>query len=72
MAKDDTRSKLATVVACLITIAWTTSFSLDLFMEGYDPPASVTPLMLATAGYLFGGEVVAKVRKPVEPETDTS
>jgi hypothetical protein len=70
MARDDKRSsRLAPVVASLITAAWTVSFALDIFIRDYDPHASITPLMLAAAGYLFGGEVASKIRKP-EPKPE--
>lgn len=63
MAKDDRRGWLASIVASVITVAWTTSFTLDLFVKDYDPHPSITPLMLTTAGYLFGGEVMSKVKE---------
>lgn len=54
---------LAPAVACVITVVWTVSFAADLMFKSYDPHPSITPLMLTTAGYLFGGEVVGKIRK---------
>lgn len=47
-------NKITTGVAIVITMVWTASFVADLFIMGYEPPPSVMPLMLATAGYLFG------------------
>lgn len=60
---DGRRDALTTAIACVITAAWSASFLLEIAMTDYTPPASVTPLMLATAGYLFGGEVVKGVKK---------
>ena len=54
----------------VILIAWTVSFTLDIAVETYDPPASVTPLALATVGWLFGTEVMGKItqKPPEKPE----
>ena len=53
---------LRTSIAILITIAWIVSFILDTLVKAYDPPVSITPLMLAVATWIFGAEVVAKLR----------
>lgn len=60
------RSRLALVAAVVILVAWAVSFTVDIWVATYDPPASVTPLALATVGWLFGGEVVAKLKRPEE------
>jgi hypothetical protein len=64
---------LSSVVACIITAAWSASFLADIALADYEPHASITPLMLAVAGYLFGGEIMRgtelKVRRSDE---DTS
>lgn len=62
MPKRDLRSLLATVVAATITSAWTLSFIIDIVNPAYDPPASLTPLMLGVAGFCFGGEFVLSRR----------
>lgn len=66
----DWRGRLALIAACVILIAWTVSFTLDIAVETYDPPASVTPLALATVGWLFGTEVMGKMtqKPPEKPE----
>jgi hypothetical protein len=69
MARSKGRPSLTTVVACLITFAWSVSFTLDMFMQDFEPHPSITPLMLATAGYLFGGEVMSKRNETKEAET---
>jgi lipopolysaccharide export LptBFGC system permease protein LptF len=60
--RGDPRARLALVTAVVILVAWVVSFALDIWVESYDPHPSITPLMLATVGWLFGGEVVAKIR----------
>jgi hypothetical protein len=60
--RGDARSRLALAAAVLILVAWAVSFTLDIAVETYDPHPSITPLALATVGWLFGGEVVSKLK----------
>lgn len=62
----DWRGRLALIAASVILTAWTISFIMDIAVKTYDPPASVTPLAMASVGFLFGAEVMAKM-KPSEP-----
>lgn len=55
---DDEVEKLTAGVAVVITAAWAVSFVVDVFNEGYEPPASVHALMLLVAGALFGDRVL--------------
>jgi hypothetical protein len=52
-----TRDTLALVVASVITVAWVGSLITDAALPSYDPPASIHPLMLLVAGYLFGSGI---------------
>lgn len=64
----DPRARLALAAAVLILGLWAVSFALDIWVEDYDPHPSITPLALATVGWLFGGEVVSKFRND-KPES---
>lgn len=73
MAKTETdwRGRLALLAAALILVAWLVSFTIDIWVETYDPPASVTPMAMAAVGFLFATETMAKLTqkpKPPEPE----
>ena len=61
-SESEWRSRLALIAACTILVAWAVSFALDIWVETYDPHPSITPLALATVGWLFGGEVVARIK----------
>jgi len=69
----DWRARLALIAACVILIAWTISFTLDIAVESYDPHPSITPLAMAAVGFLFGGEVLSKFKangkRPEEAKT---
>lgn len=62
------REWLALIAACVILVAWVISFAVDIWVETYDPPASVTPLALASVGFLFATETMAKLSRPPRPE----
>lgn len=49
-----------------ITALYAVSVIVDFFVAMYDPPAGIHSLMLIVAGGLFGGQVVAAVRKSAE------
>lgn len=67
MEKDRWRDILTLVVAFTITGAWAISFGLDIVLgESYDPPASITPLMLVVAGYCFSDRFIPKKNKAAE------
>jgi len=52
------RQRLTTVVAYVITVAWATSFLVDIVSESYTPHPSITPLMLFVAGFCFKEGIV--------------
>jgi hypothetical protein len=56
------RQRFTFALACVITVAWSVGFILDILFKTYDPPASLTPLMLAVAAWCFGSGIVQ--RKP--------
>lgn len=66
--------RLTNAVAITITVVWVISFLVDLFNSNYDPPASVMPLMLATAGFLFGKNAISGRARDdeMEPTSDAS
>jgi hypothetical protein len=52
-------------VGATITALWAASLIADMLVERYDPPAGLGTLMLIVASALFGGPVVAEIRKRV-------
>jgi hypothetical protein len=64
------REWLALLTAVLILVAWTISFLVDIWVETYDPPASITPLALASVGFLFATETMAKLSPRPEPKAE--
>jgi hypothetical protein len=66
MAVDDHRTARETielVIACVVTLVWVISFTVDVFVRDYDPPASVMPVMLIVAGWLFTKNVFSKAKE---------
>jgi hypothetical protein len=57
-------------VGATITILWASSLIADIAFERYDPPAGLGTLMLIVASALFGGPVVAEIRKRVNGGSD--
>lgn len=57
------KEKLAFWFACVITVAWASSFIVDMLIASYEPPVILTPLMLTIAGWLFGGDVMKRMTK---------
>lgn len=52
-------------LAIVITVAWTVSFIVDIEVQGYDPPASIHPLMMIVAGAVFGEGLVRSAVKQI-------
>jgi hypothetical protein len=52
--------RLAAVIAVVITVVWTISFTADLLNPQYSPPPTVHALMMLVAGAAFGGSVLGK------------
>lgn len=50
--------KIRLGLAVVITIAWAVSFTADILVVTYDPPASIHPLMMIVAGAVFGEGLV--------------
>jgi hypothetical protein len=57
-------------VGVTITTLWAVSLVADVAIERYDPPAGLGTLMLVVASALFGGPVVAEIRKRVNGGAD--
>lgn len=74
MAESPTRStnsKVANVLAIVITISWAISFLVDIFVKEYDPSASVHALMMMVAGAVFG-EGLINTRNSTPPDKEGS
>lgn len=62
MSDNDKRELLSTLIACVVTVVWSTSYILDVMMTSYEQPAGFTPIMSIIVTGLFGGELVKRVK----------
>lgn len=63
-------NRIATIMACFITVAWGVSFIVDIFDKSYDPSPSVHALMMMAAGAVFGEGLIKSRNGPNGGDTN--
>lgn len=68
MEKHEFWLKFRIIFASVATVAWVVTLILDALLKDFEPHGSITPTIVIVAGFIFGGEAVAKFKdKDVEP-----